>query len=448
MRRQDDKTDMWTLEYRNNYQGSVPETTRRGGGDVRFLPSSTAILAAPAMEQLDVQSIVPPPSRSSTQTKVLADLMEATKKQVTLDLLFKDHLERFVQSTPAPPAPAPVAAALTPRLVESRSYRHGYMSSPDLPSQLLPPRASLQLHSPPHASRPTTTMIQDDLLLKALQERTMTSAATIMRLQNCQDHPRQQHQQRQELGLQLLLQQQTLSTAYLPPSPSLSKPAATHVDLVRMIHEQRDAEVVAADALSLQKVSRPLLVGGVGGSDRYRFQQEVMLQLNHATTTATASPRSSSPRVAAASSSSSRNDHEKETTRDEPATPRDSKMMKIGLLEDDETGVGALHRSKLSFPEKIYFMLEEVERQGRMDIVSFVSEGTAFMIHKSRQFEDDIMPLFFASRRTSSFQRQLNIYGFIRISQEPWKGAYKHVLFARGKKTSLSKIKRCIDAKK
>ena len=448
MRRQDAKTDMWMLEGRK-YQDTVPVTTRRrGGGGVRCLPSSTAVLTVPAVEQPYDQSMMPPPSRSSAQTHfALADLMEAAKKQVTLDLLVKDHLQRLVQSTPAPPASAFVAAALTPRQVESRSYHHGYLSSPELPSQPLIPRASLQLHSPPHASRPTTrttTTIQDDLLLKALQERRISSAASVLTLQNFQDHLRQ-HRQRQEQGLQLLLQQQTLSPAYLPPPPSLPEPAATHADLTRMIHEKRVTEGLAADALLLEKESKSLLVGG---SDQYRFQQEVMLRENHATTIATASTRSSSPRVAVASSSSSRNDREKETARDEPATPGTSKMMKIGLLEDDETGVDALHRNKLSFPEKIYFMLEEVERQGRGDIVSFVSEGTAFMIHKPRQFEDDIMPLFFASRRMSSFQRQLNIYGFTRMNQEPWKGAYKHVFFVRGEKASLSKIKRCIDAKK
>ena len=105
-------------------------------------------------------------------------------------------------------------------------------------------------------------------------------------------------------------------------------------------------------------------------------------------------------------------------------------------------GLDNIHRSKQSFPEKIYFMLEQCEKEGRQDVISFVDNGTAFLIHKPRFFETDIMPLFFASRRMSSFQRQLNIYGFQRINEGQFRGAYRHKDFILGKKELLKSIKR------
>jgi len=58
------------------------------------------------------------------------------------------------------------------------------------------------------------------------------------------------------------------------------------------------------------------------------------------------------------------------------------------------------------FPEKLHRMLEQTEREGRRDIVSFFSHGRAFAIHKPKKFQDEIMPRFFKQTRLTSFQRQ------------------------------------------
>ena len=107
-------------------------------------------------------------------------------------------------------------------------------------------------------------------------------------------------------------------------------------------------------------------------------------------------------------------------------------------------GVDPLSLAKLSFPEKIHFMLESVASSNEDNVVSYVDNGTAFMIHKPRVFETEIMPLYFSSTRLSSLQRQLNIYGFERVDKGPWRGAYQHVHFVRGKTHLLRKIKRCV----
>ena len=99
-------------------------------------------------------------------------------------------------------------------------------------------------------------------------------------------------------------------------------------------------------------------------------------------------------------------------------------------------------RSKQAFPLKLYRMLERAEQNGQDNIISFIDDGKAFAIHKPRAFETDIMPSYFNSHRMSSFQRQLNIYGFERINDGIQKGAYRHKYFVKGKKELLEKIKR------
>eukprot|EP00523_Entomoneis_sp_CCMP467_P016624 CAMPEP_0168771720 /NCGR_PEP_ID=MMETSP0725-20121227/3585_1 /TAXON_ID=265536 /ORGANISM="Amphiprora sp., Strain CCMP467" /LENGTH=362 /DNA_ID=CAMNT_0008821213 /DNA_START=401 /DNA_END=1489 /DNA_ORIENTATION=- len=109
-------------------------------------------------------------------------------------------------------------------------------------------------------------------------------------------------------------------------------------------------------------------------------------------------------------------------------------------------GIDATHVKKQTFPEKVYYMLEDVEEQDNegvgSHIISFVAEGTAFLIHNPRLFETDVMPLYFSSTRSSSFQRQLNIYGFERVEKGPWRGAYRHPSFLKGKPELLHMIVR------
>lgn len=94
------------------------------------------------------------------------------------------------------------------------------------------------------------------------------------------------------------------------------------------------------------------------------------------------------------------------------------------------------------FPEKLHRLLMEVELTGRTDIISFVSEGRAFAIHKSEVFFRDIVPLYFKQSRLSSFKRQLNLYGFELINSGPSRGAYYHELFQRAKPELCRRMRR------
>jgi hypothetical protein len=95
-----------------------------------------------------------------------------------------------------------------------------------------------------------------------------------------------------------------------------------------------------------------------------------------------------------------------------------------------------------TFPHKLYRMVAEAEEEGNDDIVSFFPHGKAFAIHKPHDFVREIMPKYFTTSRMSSFQRQLNLYGFRRITEGQDKGGYFHDSFLEGRKSLIKKIKR------
>ena len=76
-------------------------------------------------------------------------------------------------------------------------------------------------------------------------------------------------------------------------------------------------------------------------------------------------------------------------------------------------------------------MLEKVEKAGDAHIVSWLPHGTSFRVHKPNLFIKDIVPVYFKQKQYKSFQRQLHLYGFQRVSQGLEKGSYFHKNFVR-----------------
>jgi hypothetical protein len=85
------------------------------------------------------------------------------------------------------------------------------------------------------------------------------------------------------------------------------------------------------------------------------------------------------------------------------------------------------------FPEKLHRMLEEIDKQGISEVVSFYSHGRAFGVHDMDRFVSEVMPKFFKQSKWNSFARQLNLYGFIRVTSGPDAGGYYHELFLKGR---------------
>ena len=82
---------------------------------------------------------------------------------------------------------------------------------------------------------------------------------------------------------------------------------------------------------------------------------------------------------------------------------------------------------------KLYVILDHVKEDGLDDVVSWQPHGRAFRVHNHAIFLSRIMPRYFHQSKLASFQRQLNIYGFQRITKGIDKGSYYHHLMLRDK---------------
>jgi len=95
---------------------------------------------------------------------------------------------------------------------------------------------------------------------------------------------------------------------------------------------------------------------------------------------------------------------------------------------------------------KLHAILDQVEEDGLSHVISWQPHGRCFVIHKPKEFTDHVMPKYFRQTKLTSFQRQLNLYSFSRLTIGKDNGGYYHELFLRGmvflaKKMSRTKIK-------
>jgi hypothetical protein len=96
----------------------------------------------------------------------------------------------------------------------------------------------------------------------------------------------------------------------------------------------------------------------------------------------------------------------------------------------------------IKFPQKLHELLENSEADGLSDVISWKIHGRAFSVNNLTEFSDSVMPLHFNQTKITSFFRQLNLYGFLRITQGRDRGAYYHELFLRGKPFLTTRIMR------
>ena len=95
-------------------------------------------------------------------------------------------------------------------------------------------------------------------------------------------------------------------------------------------------------------------------------------------------------------------------------------------LEDDEDA-----NKPHSFPWKLHEMLQDADRNKFTQVVSWQLDGTAFKVHNHGEFLRTIMPQYFDQTKYESFRRQLNLYGFTRVSRGANRGIYMHPYFVQ-----------------
>jgi HSF-type DNA-binding len=68
------------------------------------------------------------------------------------------------------------------------------------------------------------------------------------------------------------------------------------------------------------------------------------------------------------------------------------------------------------FPIRLHQMLDQLTLDGHADVISWQPHGRCFVIRKPKEFKE-LLPVYFNLSKMSSFQRQLNLYGFQRLTR-------------------------------
>ncbi|KAL7534617.1 hypothetical protein ACHAXR_005999 [Thalassiosira sp. AJA248-18] len=100
--------------------------------------------------------------------------------------------------------------------------------------------------------------------------------------------------------------------------------------------------------------------------------------------------------------------------------------------------------SREQFHVKLYAMLEMAALQGlgSSNTVSWLPHGRAFRILDQREFMEVVVPMFFKQTKIRSFYRQLNLWGFKRVSKGVDAGAWHNEFFLRGAPEEMDKMVR------
>lgn len=86
---------------------------------------------------------------------------------------------------------------------------------------------------------------------------------------------------------------------------------------------------------------------------------------------------------------------------------------------------------------KTYMLVEDPATD---DVVSWNSDGSAFVVWQPAEFARDLLPTLFKHSNFSSFVRQLNTYGFRKITTSRWE--FSNDKFKKGEKNLLREIRR------
>ena len=105
-----------------------------------------------------------------------------------------------------------------------------------------------------------------------------------------------------------------------------------------------------------------------------------------------------------------------------PPAPNESAMVTLPLMKKG--------REIRTFPMKL---MELLCRQDIQHIISWLPHGRSFLVHNPDKLCAEVLPKYLKPIKYTSFTRQLQLWGFKRITKAPDHGAYYHQLFLRGK---------------
>jgi len=101
---------------------------------------------------------------------------------------------------------------------------------------------------------------------------------------------------------------------------------------------------------------------------------------------------------------------------------------------------GAANQPNIPFPRKLFDLIEDEPNS----LVEWSPRGDSFFIRDPDEFCAQVLPKYFRHTKLTSFQRQLNLYGFRRITKGENQGAYFHSDFSRSHPEKVDGIRRVV----
>jgi len=126
----------------------------------------------------------------------------------------------------------------------------------------------------------------------------------------------------------------------------------------------------------------------------------------------------------------------------------DSFSSNISTLSYPRTGKRGVPQQ---FARRLYEMLQSEaklasESPEKIALISWSESGIAFRILDVDGFTSVVLPKYFRTKKFSSFQRNLNLYGFTKVRRGPDTDMYAHQSFIRGKPELLLNLRKCSSA--
>ncbi|TMW59937.1 hypothetical protein Poli38472_005006 [Pythium oligandrum] len=108
-------------------------------------------------------------------------------------------------------------------------------------------------------------------------------------------------------------------------------------------------------------------------------------------------------------------------------------------VDDQQTDV---RKRNVGIPKFLRFLFQMLEFEDRT-IISWSHKGTAFQIRQPEALAERVLPKYFKHNKVSSFQRQLNYFGFKKWTKTQTNiCTFSHPFFVRGEKDKMRLIKR------
>ncbi|DAZ98157.1 TPA: hypothetical protein N0F65_005623 [Lagenidium giganteum] len=103
---------------------------------------------------------------------------------------------------------------------------------------------------------------------------------------------------------------------------------------------------------------------------------------------------------------------------------------------------GDVKKRNVGIPKFLRFLFQMLEFEDRA-IISWSHKGTAFQIRQPDELAERVLPKYFKHNKVSSFQRQLNYFGFKKWTKTQTNiCTFSHPHFIRGEKEKMKLIKR------